>query len=289
MQREKGFTLIEVAIVMIIIGLVMGGGMSIMRTLTDRKFRNESIDYLNNAKKAVITFSEINGRLPFADTDSPVDGIQNANATRGTLPYLDIGVKPSDAYKRPLAYEVNAGLITSGSVIPNMVTSCNALIAGLSGRPQVLDADAGAGSVLSVAAVIVSAGPMNADGAGGIGCFDAITGLGNNTSGAPNYIRNPPNPTFDDLVVYLSANELYGAMCETLVLTVVDMTPPTTFYVRDTTRGIDLGAASGAYTIISGTEIGIYNGVGGSGGVLPGTTPPTPVALAGQDYTISIP
>lgn len=287
LEREKGFTLIEIAIVMVIIGLVMGGGLVIMRTLTDRKFRNESIDYLNSAKKAVITFAQINGRFPFADTNA--DGNEDANQTRGDLPYLTIGMAPSDPYKRPIAYEINANLITNINNITNMVTSCNALMTGLSGRPQVLDADAGAGSASPVAAVIVSAGPMNADGAGGLRCFDAIAGSGNNTTGTPNYVRNPPNQTFDDLVVYITENELFGEMCESVVLGVNDGGVTGTFYIRDTTRGIDLGTTAGTYTIISGTEIGVFNGVGGGGGIVAGTTPPTPINIAGQDATISVP
>jgi len=288
LQREKGFTLIEIAIVMVIIGLVMGGGLAIMRTLTDRKFRNESIDYLNKAKEAAITFSNINGRLPWADTDSPEDGIENTNATSGTLPYITVGVPPADAYKRAVTYEVNASLITNINTITNMVTSCNALMTGLSGRPLILDADAGAGSAFSVAAVLVSSGPMDADGNGNV--FDDIPGAGggDNTDGTPNYIRNPPIATFDDLVVYIGGNELYGEMCENLVLTIVDVAAPPNFWVRDITRGIDLGNAAGAYTIISGTQIGVYNSAGGFGGLVV-TTPQTPVSIAGQDYTINIP
>lgn len=284
-QREKGFTLIEVAIVMVIIGLVMGGGLAIMRTLTERKFRNESIDYLNKAKEAIITFAQINGRLPWADTDTPQDGAENTNATNGTLPYITIGVRPSDAYNRPVAYEINSSLITNINNITNMVTGCNALRTGLSGRPQIIDADAGGGAPVSVAAVIVSSGPMDADSDGNV--LDAIGG-GDNTTGTP-YIRNPPiNAVFDDLAVYITGNELFGDMCETLILTVIDESPPTTFYVRDTTRGTDMGSAQGAYTLISGTEIGIYNGSGGTLGLV-ATIPPTPISLAGPDYTIRIP
>ena len=109
-----------------------------------------------------------------------------------------------------------------------------------------------------------------------------------NTDGTPNYIRNPPIATFDDLVVYIGQNELYGELCENLVLTIVDVAAPPNFWVRDMTRGIDLGTTAGAYTIISGTQIGIYNGAGGTGGLV-GTNPPTPISIAGQDYTINIP
>ncbi len=287
LRHNNGFTLIEIAIVMVIIGLVMGGGLAIMRTLTERKFRNASVDYLNKARETVITFARINGRLPWADSNSPRDGIEDAGVTVGTLPFATLGIPPADAYKRAVAYEINPGLTTATNPITNMVTSCNALQAGLTGRPRIIDADAGpGGSAVSVAAVLISAGPMDADGDGSV--FDTITGAsgGNNRTGNPNYIRSPPVATFDDLVVYIGENELYGGMCENLILTVIDTTGSTTFYVRDLTRGVDLSGA-GPFQIISGTRIGIFSAPNGVGPIA--TTPVTPVTIAGQDRTITIP
>jgi prepilin-type N-terminal cleavage/methylation domain-containing protein len=41
--HEAGFTLIEIAIVMVIIGLLAGGGVSLMGMLSERKARNETV------------------------------------------------------------------------------------------------------------------------------------------------------------------------------------------------------------------------------------------------------
>ena len=81
-----------------------------------------------------------------------------------------------------------------------------------------VDAD-GASTSFSIAAIIISAGPMDADSDGNV--FDAITSgpyQGDNTDGNPNYIRHPPTDTFDDLVSYIGGNELYGEICEYLDL-----------------------------------------------------------------------
>ncbi len=288
LQKEKGFTLIEVAIVMIIIGLVMGGGLAIMRTLTDRKFRNESIDHLNNAKKALITFAQINGRLPWADTNN--DGDEDS-AQIGSLPWNTIGVAPFDPYGRRVVYEANPGVCNSSSPLENMVDSCNVLMAPLSGRPEILDADAGAGTEASAAAVLISAGAMNADNAGGgaTGVFDAIAG-GNNITGNPYYVRNPPvEGTFDDLAVYVTGNELFGEICEIVFLGVNYSGSTGTFYIRDMTRDVNLGSDADAfpqtYTLISGTQIGVFSNSNGTGPIIP----PTPISLSGQDQTITIP
>jgi hypothetical protein len=125
--------------------------------------------------------------------------------------------------------------------------------------------------------------------------FDAITSgthQGDNTDGTPNYIRYPPIDTFDDLVVYIGGNELYGNLCEYLTLAVNNGPGEPTAYVRDANRGVDLGSIGGGnsalYEIISGTRIEIWSSGGGSGSIIP-SDPPTPISLAGNGYTITIP
>ena len=125
--------------------------------------------------------------------------------------------------------------------------------------------------------------------------FDAITSgshQGDNTDGAPNYIRHTPIDTFDDLVVYIGGNELYGNLCEYLTLAVNNGTGEPTAYVRDANQGIDLGSigdgGSALYEIISGTRIEIWSSAGGGGGIIP-SDPPTPISLAGNGFTITIP
>ena len=110
-NNKKGFSLIEVAIVMVIMGILAGGGISMMRTLTERKFRNETLDYMKEVKEALITYTDINGALPWADTDN--DGTGDSGESEGFLPYLDLGVKPTDSYKHVLKYEINP---TTGDV-----------------------------------------------------------------------------------------------------------------------------------------------------------------------------
>ena len=282
--NKHGFTLIEIAIVMVIIGLLAGGGVSIMGMLTQRKARNETIDYLKETKEALISYANINGKLPWADTDG--DGNQNNNATSGTLPYLDLMVRPSDPYKRVLRYGINSNLGT------DRPTTCNALKAGFSSGPRVVDGD-GAATSFYIAAILISSGPMDLDSDGDV--FDAITSgshQGDNTDGTPNYIRHTPIDTFDDLVVYIGGNELYGNLCEYLTLAVNNGTGEPTAYVRDANQGIDLGSigdgGSALYEIISGTRIEIWSSAGGGGSIIL-SDPPTPICLAGNGFTITIP
>jgi prepilin-type N-terminal cleavage/methylation domain-containing protein len=279
--NSSGFTLLEIAIVMVIIGILTGGGISLMKILTERKARNATVEYLQQARSALISFAENNGRLPWADSDG--DGAENSGSTNGTFPYLTLQIAPADAYRRVLHYEVNANLTAAHAA------TCGALKTGLSGRPAVVDSD-GSPSSFSVAAVLVSAGPMDADSNGNV--FDRInsgTHQGNNATGSP-YLRHPPiEGTFDDLTTYIGGNELFGGMCEYLNLA-VNNTSGVTVHVYDATRGSDAGTltagSSGLYSLLSGTRIELRSG---GGGIVSPTTPPTPIILAGRDATINIP
>ena len=282
-RDSRGFTLIEIAIVMVIIGVLAGGGVSLLGLLTQRKARTETIDYLKQAQAALISFADINGRLPWADTSG--DGAENPAAAAGNLPYQTLRLSPTDPYKRTLRYEMNANLGI------NLTTSCGALRSGLTGGPDVVDAD-GAASSFPIAAILVSAGTMDADSDGNV--YDDISAgayQGDNRDGNPNYIRHPAVDTFDDLVVYVGENELYGKICEYLALA-VNNTSGATVYVFNSTQGADLGILSGGnsgvYEIMSRTQIEIRSASGGGGAII-ASTPPNPIALAGQGRTITVP
>lgn len=280
---QSGFTLLEIAIVMVIIGLLAGGGVSLMRMLTERKARTETLTYLKDAQTALIAHAERTGRLPWADSDG--DGLENNGVTAGTLPYRALQAAPTDAYKRTLRYALNANLGT------NRAISCSALRSGLTTAPQVVDAD-GSGAAFPIAAILISAGPMDADSDGNV--FDDLaagTHQGDNTDGNPNYLRHPPVAGFDDLVVYLGGNELYSCACEYLSLA-VNNHGASVVYVFDTNQGTDLGSlaagGSGVYTVLSGSRLELRSGAGG-GGALVASNPPTPIALAGRGVTITLP
>ena len=278
----SGFTLIEMAIVMVVIGLLAGGGTFVMGTLTERKARNESIDYLHQAKEALISYASTQGMLPSADTDQ--DGVGDG-ATAGGLPYLDLKVRPTDLYKRVLRYELNPNLSS------DLQATCSALRAGLVGSPDVVDGD-GSSTAFPVAAVLVSAGPMDADGNGNN--FDRVNSgshQGNNATGAPNYLRFPPTDTFDDLVVYIGEHELYSELCEYLTLAVINSSGSTA-YVYNHTAGSNLGTltagGSGSYEVVSGTQVSVRDANNGGGSPV-ASSPDTPIFVAGRGYTIDVP
>ncbi|HJX35159.1 MAG TPA: type II secretion system protein [Desulfatiglandales bacterium] len=282
---DKGFTLIEIAIVMVIIGILAGGGVSLMGILSERKIRNESLDYLSEAKTSLINFANINGRLPWADSNG--DGNEDVGTPVGTFPFLTLRLSPTDSQKRPLKYALNSSLGT------DLSSTCSALRGGLSGAPLVVDAD-GSPTPFPVAVVLVSAGPKDADGDGNV--FDDVTTgthQGDNTDGNPNYIRYPPNNAFDDMLVYLGEYVLYGEICGSSNLS-VSKGPGTgsNIFVYNWTQGSDIAIiipnSTTSYGITSGSQIELRDTAGGGGSIVT-STPMTPLVVAGSGVTLVVP
>jgi len=131
--NHQGFTLLEIAIVMVIIGILTGGGVSLMKILTERKARNETMEYLQQARAALASYAESQGHLPWADGNA--DGLEDNGNANGTLPYRTLQMMPTDPYKRVLRYELNTNLAASRNA------TCAALRSGLNVRPMVMDGD----------------------------------------------------------------------------------------------------------------------------------------------------
>jgi prepilin-type N-terminal cleavage/methylation domain-containing protein len=281
LKGQNGFSLIEIAIVMVIIGLLAGGGVSLMGMLTARKARSDTQQYLVMAKNALVTFAVVNGRLPWADTDD--DGQANTHAAVGTLPYGELQISPADAYKRVLKYALNSSLGVDRAV------SCSALRSGLSASPLVVDAD-GAAPAFAAAAVLISAGPMDADSSGNV--FDAIAvgaHRGDNTDGAPNYLRHPPADGFDDLTTYLGGTELFAAACGQVARLTVSNRSAAAVYVYDLTRATDAGmlaaGATAAFEMVPGSRVRLGSAAAGAGSVV-GSAPASPLTLADDQLVI---
>ena len=95
--RQKGLTLVEVAIVLVILGLLIGLGASLIGPLTKRAKITETRDIVNAAVESVIGFAAKNNRLP-TNTEFP-QAVRN----------------PNDAWTKPLVYFVDSSLTTSSN------------------------------------------------------------------------------------------------------------------------------------------------------------------------------
>jgi len=117
-RRCRGFTLVEMAIVLLIMGLLLGGGLTVLSAQIEQQRINDTQRQLEQAREALIGFALANGRLPCpasatipagvalaGQEPTPVLAAGCANAA-GVLPWATLGVSETDAWGRRFTYRV---------------------------------------------------------------------------------------------------------------------------------------------------------------------------------------
>ena len=77
---SRGFTLAELTIVLIIVGLLLGGMLIPLSAQTDIRYRSDTAKALTDIREALIGYAIVNGRLPCPANRSIVSGATNAGA-----------------------------------------------------------------------------------------------------------------------------------------------------------------------------------------------------------------
>tara|TARA_R110002111_G_scaffold112886_8_gene172721 strand:+ start:2149 stop:2802 length:654 start_codon:yes stop_codon:yes gene_type:complete len=205
MNKAKGFTLVEIAVVMVIFGLIIGGIMGPLKTQLNNIDQKETERLIESTKKAMIGFAIRKGRLPCPDTSG--DGAEDncANAT-GEVPWATLGVNRHDAWNRVLTYRVDTQFADSTDG-----TGCGTAVLGVSfelcsvGNITVRESSAGTTVASNVPAIIVSHG-KNWAVAGDVNEQE-------NSDIDTNFVdKNHVNQGYDDLVGWVNLNNLIGKM-----------------------------------------------------------------------------
>jgi prepilin-type N-terminal cleavage/methylation domain-containing protein len=107
----RGFTLVELAVVLVIVALLISGLMLPLSAQMDIRNVTETQKALNDARDALMGYVAVNGRLPCPDTDD--DGAEDRPAgactgQEGDLPYQTIGTAQTDGWGYRLRYRVSA-------------------------------------------------------------------------------------------------------------------------------------------------------------------------------------
>ncbi len=112
--RVRGFTLIELAVVIAIVALLLGALLVPLATQIQGRNVKETRESLAEIKEALMGYAMTQGRLPCPDTNATPDGLENdpcgvlPQSSEGFLPYLDLGVPATDAWGRVFRYAVTS-------------------------------------------------------------------------------------------------------------------------------------------------------------------------------------
>lgn len=216
MKRSLGFTLAEMAIVLLILGLLAGSLLPPLSARFDERARQTTTARLQDIEHALIGFAILHGRLPCPSTEvdpaSAHYGLEQTppcnHAQPGFLPWRTLGLSAVDAWgqTRPSAsapwhghwrYRPDAGLSDSA------ITAASATQSNI----QIRDHAGNAITTLSAsraAAVVFSMGAnRQADG------LNAIY-----SAHAPTFQAGEATPDFDDQVLWIGLPLLISRLAQ---------------------------------------------------------------------------
>ena len=101
--RQQGFTLVEMAMVLVILGFVLAALLLPLQAQRQQLAQSQTENTLELAKQALLGFAQSNGRLPCPATvasnglEAPLGGNVLCTSQLGYLPAATLGVDPTDA------------------------------------------------------------------------------------------------------------------------------------------------------------------------------------------------
>lgn len=238
-EMVRGFSLIEMAIVLFIVALLLGGLLPTVSSQVEQQHRSETRKQQDEIQQALLGYVLTNGRFPCPADGTTPSGQTNAagisagaeyknpatgspftcNNTLGVLPWATLGVSETDAWGRRFTYSVTSAFAdsTDGTGCAGPVTIGTSFQLCSSGNLTVLTSFGGTNIAANIPAVIIS------HGANGLGAYTtsgqkilplpaANTDEGENTDTNTNFVSHDFTPTFDDLVVWISPNILINRM-----------------------------------------------------------------------------
>lgn len=224
--QTRGFTLLEMAIVFVVIGLLLGGLLMPLSTQVENHQRAETKKVLAEIKEAILGYALSNGYLPCPDSDTPPDGRENRagnictgnnagdgvnRSWHGVIPWIDLGIEDADPWGIRFTYAVME-TFSDQTTLFTLTTTRNLRVRDGNDTNIISDAPA----------VFVSHGKNR---------FDGTDLLGNMVPSSPSHherengdydrtfrrraysmLASNSNTQFDDLVLWVSPNILFNRM-----------------------------------------------------------------------------
>jgi type II secretory pathway pseudopilin PulG len=245
-RTSSGFTLAELAIVTVIVGLLLGGLLVTLSTQIDQRNISDTQKTLDLARDALIGYAIANGRLPcpaaanLTGVEAPIGGstsvIPCTAPYSGFYPAVTVGLTPTDSsgylldsYGNRIRYAVTTATtgVANTFTTPNQMktTGLSSITAPTTGSPYLYVCSTSTGMTTGASAscpststltygavaVIYSLGKNYATGGTGA---DESKNLDNDRAFIYQTLQpvGAANGEFDDLVTWLSPNVLYNRL-----------------------------------------------------------------------------
>jgi prepilin-type N-terminal cleavage/methylation domain-containing protein len=223
-RRQSGFTLVEIAIVLLIVGLLIGGMMAPLSSQLEQRRVTDTKRAMEEAREALFGFALRNGYLP-CPAISSANGLEDrtgnlCNKRYGYLPWATLGVGRLDGWDRVLGYSVTPAFANSNNLF-TLRTPRDITIATRSANGQLVQAT----DIGDIPAAIISFGRNGYGATSNQDTLIADAGVGNidekvnlQAGGVTLIARDiaddarTPGGAFDDMVLWISPNILYNRM-----------------------------------------------------------------------------
>ncbi len=212
--QQHGFTLIEVAIVLVIMGFILGGLFAPLSTQYENSRRSESNETLKQIVDALYGYALVNGRLPCPDSNG--NGQENLSgnncaALGGSLPWTTLANGQNDAWGQNFGYRIAADFADTVDG-----TGCGTITPGVSfelcstGNITILDQSGGNLVAQNIPAVIFSTGKNWASSTSA----DEIENTDGDAVFVSKIYSNVAGAEFDDLIVWIAPTILKTRMVD---------------------------------------------------------------------------
>jgi prepilin-type N-terminal cleavage/methylation domain-containing protein len=231
-SAHAGFSLVELAVVVAIVGLLMGGAIVTLSAQMEQRTFDETQRRLEAARDALLAFTITNGRLPCpaapntTGDESPAGGICS-NWYNGFLPARTIGFQPTDAqgygldaYSNRIRYAVSNGVTAVGATCGNnqhFTNAGNLRLNGVSCRPADLDICTTAACAARVASQNTVAFTVFSTGKNGASPPN-VGDEAENTDNDARFVLRTPSPDYDDILVIVPAGIVHSKLLSAGVL-----------------------------------------------------------------------
>jgi prepilin-type N-terminal cleavage/methylation domain-containing protein len=119
MLSPRGFTLIELAVVLAVIGLMLGGALIPLGTIMENSRRTDAKAQLADLVEALYGFAQVQGRLPCPADPAIASGTTGAgqedcSRAAGVIPWATLGRNETDPWGSRFSYRVTPAFTTGG-------------------------------------------------------------------------------------------------------------------------------------------------------------------------------
>ncbi|MRW88936.1 prepilin-type N-terminal cleavage/methylation domain-containing protein [Duganella sp. FT80W] len=223
-RRQAGFTLVEIAIVLLIVGLMIGGLIAPLSSQLEQRRVSDTRRTMDEAREALMGYALQNGYLPcpaISSTNGLEDRTGNVcNKRYGFLPWATLGVGRLDGWNRLLAYTVTPAFADSATLftlktkrdITIATRSINGQLVAATGMADIPAAvisfgHNGYGAISDQNTVVADAGQGNADEKTNLQSDGTALIMRDTAEDA-----RAPGGAFDDMIIWISPNILYNRM-----------------------------------------------------------------------------